>query len=1377
MATVQTSHAKAAKNTGQTRGKKRPKSARKNTYCILCRRPYLKSDAHAHMHSMLHHRELESVMGMNTYHDCHACKTSTMGLFDYSKHISTKQHKAKLLSLMSKNIGPLSLYKTLSQEVINRIQERNKTLKQKQKKKKEKKKKKLNQTEGQKRAEMLQGVAQRNATAAEQLHTWRLRQMEAYRIVTNNVVRNKENKVISRQSSLHQRETTPQNQSGSSAGSSVEPAGRTWHPAVAQAQLPRPPHQVRYDDNFSVNNQNINVSVEQSQTRGCAKRPQNTKSGATADQPEQITRNANYHYDDYENRGYSGGLMFDPGQNVCTGSPQQGQEGTHCSSNPALANRSTGAAPMSDADLGAMLRQIRRTLRVREPCRADRKARGQTSEAGVRVADRSSTPHAGTERERPSPAGTSVSPQVNAPASAANSGVCPSNMTKQTTSKITQETTQCWKKRSAVSDGVSSSTMSYSRCTGKASSTQPTHKVRIAHEPGKSKGRKEAGHKPTVNHLLVSSGAKNKKSWSEIYNAMKRKKQDKLTGFPRFANKLSNPRTVQGSSTQPPDKDLPLSEGFHWESIPESPSGSHSTLPPAACDAQSCSRTQEPGPAPQGGSSPTVTPVPVKAETMEPENGRSRDDSSANKRKHKTNDGASEKEQSGKKKRTNKDQDQLDQLLVVSLREDELSHSLQDLDTFLVQARNALQSAYTEVQRLLLLKQQFTAEVNSLRTQRIDILLGMKDGASHVAEKSTTSPAGPTVTLQPIHTPPPSSGAFLTSSSQQQPATPSSSSSSKPHPTPLPQSAVSIKQEICGSPTAGQAGHFVSSTDAPHVPLNQPVPLLPSDPLKPSHSASAATPTPVNTPVSSELSAQQQERESREGSKGCVKTTEDVWSVDSDSEGETAGDLGEGDAADKSFPDRDCDAPAAAPKDDDGNRGNDSVKKMAPSNLVVIDISDTDNEDSPETVSSVPVHPEPVDFSSVSTQTFPKQEVDRKIKISFPVKDENTPAESVEDGEPSLGAFLSHTGPVHSLQVHQGLLYTCSADNTARAYSLTNMECIAVFDGHTNKVNCLLVSSPPNMPARIYTGSSDQTIRCYSIKSKKCLEQISLLDRVLCLHIAWNILYAGLANGSVASYDVKTQRQLDVFECHGPRGVSCLGTAQEGARRVLLVGSYDSTIGVRDAKSGLLLRSLRGHTKTVLCLKVVNDLVFSGSSDASVHAYNIHTGELLRIYKGHGQAVTSIIILGKVMVTACVDKLVRVYELQSHDQLQVYGGHSDMVMCMAVHKNVLRLHLAVFALFRCTTQIYTGCYDGSVKAVKLDLMKKHRCWWHNCSLIFAVAEHLVQHLVEDHSNLNLQTVKCRWRGCDTFFQTQQSVRQVMRLIARRRHTLFSRFEH
>lgn len=66
----------------------------------------------------------------------------------------------------------------------------------------------------------------------------------------------------------------------------------------------------------------------------------------------------------------------------------------------------------------------------------------------------------------------------------------------------------------------------------------------------------------------------------------------------------------------------------------------------------------------------------------------------------------------------------------------------------------------------------------------------------------------------------------------------------------------------------------------------------------------------------------------------------------------------------------------------------------------------------------------------------------------------------------------------------------------------------------------------------------------------------------------------------------QTNRQMDVFECHAPRAVSCLASSQEGARRILLTGSFDSTISVRDAKSGLLLRTLHGHTKTVLCMNV-----------------------------------------------------------------------------------------------------------------------------------------------------------------------------------------------
>lgn len=63
--------------------------------------------------------------------------------------------------------------------------------------------------------------------------------------------------------------------------------------------------------------------------------------------------------------------------------------------------------------------------------------------------------------------------------------------------------------------------------------------------------------------------------------------------------------------------------------------------------------------------------------------------------------------------------------------------------------------------------------------------------------------------------------------------------------------------------------------------------------------------------------------------------------------------------------------------------------------------------------------------------------------------------EAVDDEEPSLGAFPNHTGPVHGLQVHKGLLYTCSGDNTARAYSLTVRRTLAhclLADLHTHLI-------------------------------------------------------------------------------------------------------------------------------------------------------------------------------------------------------------------------------------------------------------------------------------------------------------------------------------
>ncbi|KAM7395234.1 hypothetical protein PAMA_006818 [Pampus argenteus] len=1063
------------------------------------------------MHSMPHHRELEAVLGKDSFHKCYACNAFFMSLNEYAQHISTAQHKDKLMSLISKNVQPLPLSATLSTETISRILARNKIPRRKRQ----------------------------------------------------------------------------------------------------DQKLPQPG-------------------------------------------PKQVAH---------------------------------------------LANTSANAASIRDVDVSVMLKQIRKVLGVREPCRADREAQKQSSEADAQVANHFSTKQAGTEKGQP--AGSSVRNHENKAAlyitSAANTSaqlpqVNTSAPAKPTTSKTIQGMTQHWEKSSVIvcdSDGPSNSNKisqpqgasassvlhSLASLSGRQiTSTEPNlninRKVRIARKPGKVQGEKEAVSKLTSHKLLTLSEADGKSSWREMYKEMKQKQQEKVKDMPR--NELVNPFTAQEGSAQAQDNYIPLSEGFHWESFPDSPRGprwpqhpapQNTTYNDSHTDPQSDSRIQvavgQPDPT-QVCSSQTIAAAPVKlGPDLKDENKDLRDNDSADKGKHKSNDSIPDMEPCAKKKKaeSKKDQGQMDQLLTVSLREDELSHSLQDLDKSLVQARNVMQAAYTEVQRLLLLRHQFTSEVNSLRTKRIEILQGMQgySGASNMVKAEAAD------TVQPGHSSLSSPGVFATSFSQLPPATNPMPSISQPPPTSLALPTISLKQEI-------SQPHSAASTTA-STSSKQP---------KPECS------TLMNMLHSAESSYKQQELEGLKESvmrEGLPK--EEVPPADSDSVEETKGNLSIKQVkqltAEKStfVPKEEKNTSATAPDHSDrGNESDNSVEMIEPSDTVVIVIDDSDNEGSPDTGSKGPVQQEPpqkcvgVEISSASTPTF-QRNVERKFQ---PVKEANIPQGSVQlikDEEPFLGAFENHTGPVHSLEVHKGFLYTCSGDNTARAYSLVNRKCQAVFEGHTDKVNCLIVSSLPNMPARLFTGSSDQTICCYSIKSKKRLEQITLPDGVFCLHVAWNILFVGLANGSVANHDLKTLKQLDVFDCHGPRGVSCLATAQEGACRLLLVGSYDSTISVRDAKRGLLLRSLKCHTKTVLCMKVVKDMVFSGSSDTSIHVHNIHTGKLVRTYKGHGHAVTSVVISGTLMVTACVDKLVRVYDLQSHSCLQVYGGHSDMVMCMVVHESVV----------------------------------------------------------------------------------------------------------
>uniref|UniRef100_A0AAY4C5N9 C2H2-type domain-containing protein n=1 Tax=Denticeps clupeoides TaxID=299321 RepID=A0AAY4C5N9_9TELE len=893
----------------------------------------------------------------------------------------------------------------------------------------------------------------------------------------------------------------------------------------------------------------------------------------------------------------------------------------------------------------------------------------------------------------------------------------------------------------------------------------------------KSELEKESGLRPTLRQLISASGSRRNVNWLQMYQEVNRQKQEREKGLPRFGIEMVP--NEQESLTHA-EEEVPLSEGYQWESsmVPlasRKRSLSESSLAP---DRSATTFSLFSAPSEVSGASSTLgrdrfseqiqTVAEGESQTIEPMeeeisciSGPELNDTQGGGKKRRAAGDIptpeipnTQRTNKRRKLKIKKERSRVDELLAVSLKEEELSNSLQAVESSLTRARAALQTAYMEVQRLQVVKQQVIAgrgrfwELHLFEEKNALMFFFFPPSTGLMPQNSSVEMVvdnQPNIDHDPV-------------SKMSNCASPPNSRNRQSSP-------------LCSRRSSRiLALSQLNETSQPHEIASKLQPSLPSSPqpqtvkgvkvrkLRKKRDLRKAQ----GSCEAKELSDTELEGEATDARPPVRKLRSRRKPNSSPSTAST--NTEDSPSMSTATPPSTLLSPTIKPEAEDSDSSELEMVELPqapPSDMVTIAISDHEEEMAEEnepkpTLDCSKDSPLPAASSApklACNEVTSTSEMGTNTQTVCPASEQRTfnlsrvdaSSDAGEDSEPTEGVFQGHQEAVNGMQIHNGLLYTCSGDRTIKAFRLSNHKCVAVFEGHTSKVNCLLVSSGPGLQHRLYSGSSDQTIRCYNLKTRECVEQFSLPDRILCLHSRWKVLYAGLANGSVVTFNLKNNKQLDVFECHGPRAVSCLATAQEGARLILLVGSYDSSISVRDAKSGLLLRTLEGHTKTVLCIKVVNDLVFSGSSDQSVHAHNIHTGQLVRIYKGHSHAVTVVAILGKVMVTACLDKLVRVYELQSHDRLQVYGGHSDMVMCMAIHKSM----------------IYTGCYDGSVQAVRLNLIQNYRCWWHGCSLIFGVMEHLQQHLLTDHANPKLQTLKCRWRNCDGFFTSRNGFKQHM----------------
>ncbi|XP_014680400.1 PREDICTED: uncharacterized protein LOC106820385 isoform X2 [Priapulus caudatus] len=277
--------------------------------------------------------------------------------------------------------------------------------------------------------------------------------------------------------------------------------------------------------------------------------------------------------------------------------------------------------------------------------------------------------------------------------------------------------------------------------------------------------------------------------------------------------------------------------------------------------------------------------------------------------------------------------------------------------------------------------------------------------------------------------------------------------------------------------------------------------------------------------------------------------------------------------------------------------------------------------------------------------------------------------------------YCGHTGAVMDLQIYEdaelmkAFLITCSGDRTALRFDLVSGQCLNIYGEHSKAVTSIyLACAQKTTKMRLYTGCLDETLRCFDVESGKLMKQLRVGERIhaMCGNSFLGNIYLGLANGHVLHVKMKTGKVVDDWPC-STRVICCLATAREGSRHLVVIASFDKSITLRDATTGLFLRMLNGHKNIPISLVVASQKVLSTAGDGRVLVHDLYTGELLKVYR---------------------------------------GADNDVLMSLCVYSDLL----------------ITGNRRGGVEAMLLQNSQPYVCQIEGCGLPFAYPEHLILHM-------------------------------------------------
>ncbi|GBP12795.1 Zinc finger protein 106 [Eumeta japonica] len=204
----------------------------------------------------------------------------------------------------------------------------------------------------------------------------------------------------------------------------------------------------------------------------------------------------------------------------------------------------------------------------------------------------------------------------------------------------------------------------------------------------------------------------------------------------------------------------------------------------------------------------------------------------------------------------------------------------------------------------------------------------------------------------------------------------------------------------------------------------------------------------------------------------------------------------------------------------------------------------------------------------------------------------------------------------------------------------------------------------------VYTGSLDSRIRYYDLqtgleKGPECnvLSPIQTMDR------AWDTIFVGTRTGFVLQFECKNNMLIPVSTIKfSENSILALRALKEGPRKVLLVAARSENVTIKDAQSGLLLRTLEGPKMTVYTLLYEEGKVFCGTSSHQIQVFDYSSGIHVGEHEG-GKGAVCLRACGGLLLAGCYDGCVYVYRSGERSPIAQLRGPAVMLLSLAIVGN------------------------------------------------------------------------------------------------------------